>query len=127
MFKILKDKTICLTRGDIATLEVSANLEKDELQNEEAYTFVPGDVVSFKVFQKKDCNSVVIEKRVTIEEEAPVATIRLESKDSRFGDVISKPVDYWYEVELNPDTWPQTLIGYDEDGEKIFRLYPEGA
>lgn len=35
-------------------------------------------------------------------------------------------MDYWYEVELNPETEAQTIIGYDEDGPKIFRLYPEG-
>ena len=25
------------------------------------------------------------------------------------------------------DTQPQTIIGYDEDGAKVFRLFPEGA
>ena len=42
-------------------------------------------------------------------------------------DVISKPKDYWYEVVLNDDSYPQTIIGYDADGPKLFRLYPEGA
>lgn len=42
--------------------------------------------------------------------------------------MVNKPTDFWYEVELNPDTAPQTIIGYDkETGAKIFRLYPEGG
>ena len=122
MFHISKDNRINLTRGDIANIEVTANL-----QDGETYTFKVGDVVSFKVFKKNDCSSIVIEKRVTIEEETQLVTIKLESEDTRFSKVISKPVDYWYEVELNPDTQPQTFIGYDEYGEKIFRLYPEGG
>ena len=53
--------------------------------------------------------------------------IRLRREDTKIGDIIHKPVKYWYEVELNPDTEPQTIVGYDDDGPKIFTLYPEGA
>lgn len=122
MFEILKDKTICLTRGDIANIVVSANL-----QDGEVYTFQKGDVVRLTVYKKRDCANVLIQKDVTVEAEAQTATIRLEKEDTRFGDRISSPTDYWYEVELNPDTAPQTIIGYDAAGEKIFRLYPEGG
>ena len=52
--------------------------------------------------------------------------IYLTEEDTKIGEVISKPKDYWYEVELNPDEEPQTIIGYDEDGAKIFKLFPEG-
>jgi len=45
----------------------------------------------------------------------------------KIGDVINKPTDYWYEIEINPETKPQTIIGYDENGEKILKLYPEGS
>ena len=122
MFEILKDKTICLTRGDIANIVVSASL-----RDAQAYTFQPGDVVRLSVYKKRGCANVLIRKDVVIEAEAQTATIRLEKEDTRFGDLISSPTDFWYEVELNPDTAPQTIIGYDEAGEKIFRLYPEGG
>lgn len=36
----------------------------------------------------------------------------------------SKPIEYWYEIELNGDS---TIIGYDNDGAKKLILYPEGA
>lgn len=122
MFKVLDDKTICVTRGDIANIVVAA-----KLQNGEDYTFAAGSVVRFTVFKKKDCACVVIRKDVTVEADATSVTINLLSADTRIEDIISKPVDYWYEVEVNPDTAPQTIIGYDEAGEKIFRLYPEGG
>lgn len=92
----------------------------------ETYTFRAGDVVRFKVFGKKDCENVVLEKSVTVSEDTEQVEIFLDGDDTKFGEVISKPTDFWYEVELNPDTKPQTIIGYDEEGAKIFKLFPEG-
>lgn len=122
MFQILKNKTICLTRGDIASIVVSA-ITTDE----QPHTFKAGDIVRFNVFAKKQVDNVVINKDVQVTKESQTATIDLETQETRIGDVIHKPVDYWYEIILNPDTAPQTLVGYDEEGEKIFRLYPEGS
>ena len=53
--------------------------------------------------------------------------IALEGYETKFGEVINKPKQYWYEVELNPETSPQTIIGYDEEGAKLFTIYPEGS
>ena len=122
MFVILPDKTICLTRGDVANIIVSASLQDGTL-----YTFKQGDVVRLRVFKKRDCRCVVIQKDVEVSEPAESVTIKLTKTDTTIGDIISRPVDYWYEVEVNPDTEPQTIIGYDETGEKTFRLYPEGG
>jgi hypothetical protein len=121
MFVINDDKSIFLTRGDIANIEVTAR-ESDE----KAYTFKTGDVVRIKVFEKKGCECVVLKKDAVAETETEAITIFLDKEDTKIGDVISKPKDYWYEIELNPDTLPQTIIGYDEDGAKVFRLFPEG-
>ena len=121
MFVINNDKSIYITRGDIAALEISANLSA-----EESYTFKVGDVVRLKVFEKKRHDSIVLTKDTIVESETKLVTINLYSSDTRIGGVINKPVDYWYEVEINPDTAPQTIIGYDQDGPKIFRLFPEG-
>ena len=122
MFVINNDKSIYLTRGDIAAVQISANTSDGEL-----HTFKPGDVVRLLVFEKKRCECVVLKKDVVIKEESPVAEITLMQDDTKIGELIQKPIDYWYEVELNPDTLPQTIIGYDVDGPKIFRLFPEGA
>jgi hypothetical protein len=123
MFRIDQDKTMHLTRGDIAGINITA--KNNDGTN---HTFVEGDVVRLKVFEKKDCNGVVLQKDVAVTEETTNVEIALDSKDTKIGDLINKPKDYWYEVELNPNTAPQTIIGYDDvTGAKVFRLYPEGS
>lgn len=84
------------------------------------------DVLRFRVLEKNHYDSTVMTKDVTITSETSSVDIVLDSNDTRIGAIISKPKDYWYEVELNPNTAPQTIIGYDADGPKIFRLFPEG-
>lgn len=121
MFVVSDDLTIHITRGDAALLSVGATT------GGENYEFKNGDVVRFKVFAKKNCEDVVLKKDTTVTEPTSTVRIVLDSEDTKIGDVISKPTDYWYEVELNPDTNPQTIIGYDENGAKVFKLYPEGG
>ena len=122
MFYIDKtDMTIYITRGDTALFDVSASA------NKENHTFKPDDVVRFKVFAKKDCDDVVLKKDTVVTDYVDKVRILLEREDTTIGEVINKPVDYWYEVELNPDTCPQTIVGYDDNGAKIFKLFPEGG
>ena len=121
MFEINEDKTINITRGDIGAFTVDALNEAGE-----KYLFQKGDVVRIKVTEKKACENVMFQKDFVVEEETEQVEILLTEDETKIGEVISKPTDYWYEVELNPLTNPQTIIGYDEDGAKILRLYPEG-
>lgn len=120
MFEVNNDLSIHITRGDIALLTVTAD------SGNAAYVFEKGDIVRLKVYEKKGCDCVVLMKDITVEETTEKVDILLTGDDTRIGEVIHKPKDYWYEVELNPDTNPQTIIGYDENGAKVFRLYPEG-
>lgn len=121
MFFITSDKTIHLTRGDVATIEVSANTTDGELN-----TFKEGDVVRFQIIEKRKLDNVILRKDTVVEQKQNYAEINLLREDTKIGNLESKPVDYWYEIEINPDTNPQTIIGYDNEGPKIFRLYPEG-
>lgn len=121
MFRINEDKSIYLTRGDHISFALTAN------DNGELHTFRTGDLVRFKVFEKKACNCVMMQKDFRVESDTQEVRIVLEDEDTKIGEEISKPTDYWYEVELNPETQPQTIICYDEDGPKVFRLYPEGG
>lgn len=121
MFVINDDLSIYCTRGDAVVFSVGA------MAGETAYTFKVGDVVRFKVFGKKDCADVVLQKDVPVQTETVEVEFALSGDETGFGEIISKPADYWYEVELNPETNPQTIIGYDENGAKVFRLFPEGG
>lgn len=120
MFRINDDMSIYATRGDIVFFTLTV---EDNGQN---HKFQPDDVVRFTVYGRKDAETVLLQKDFPIFEETESVEIFLGGEDTRFGGVISKPTDYWYEIELNPDSYPQTIISYDEDGAKIFRLYPEG-
>lgn len=107
--------------GD-ATTESEGSAESVTL-----HQFQTGDVIRFKVMEKKGCDQVVLSKDFLVESPTYKVDISLNREDTRIGEVISKPKDYWYEIELNPETVPQTIIGYDEQGPKVFRLYPEGG
>ena len=120
MFKVNDDMSIYCTRGDCGTLVVTADVDGA------AYIFQPEDIVRLKVFCKKECASVVLQRELTVGAVTQEVAIYLSGAVTKIGDIINKPVDYWYEVELNPYTEPRTIIGYDEDGAKLFRLYPEG-
>lgn len=125
MFQINDDLSIYVTRGDAGVITVEAFVGDGD--DASPYRFQPGDVLRLKVFGKKDCDNVVLQKDVGVTEEADSVDIALTEQDTRIGGTINKPLDYWYEVELNPDSDPQTIICYDEEnGPKVFRLYPEG-
>ena len=121
MFVIDEDMTINITRGDTALFELTATI------NGESYEFKYNDIVRLSVFAKKNCEDVVLQKDVRVTADTRTVEITLDGKDTVIGEVISKPTDYWYEIVLNPDTKPQTIIGYDDDGAKIFKLFPEGG
>ena len=121
MFEIKEDLSINITRGDAAELSFGANIGAT------SYEFKIGDVVRFRVFVKKDCEEVVLQKDVEITTPTSEAKISLTGQDTEIGKVISKPVEYWYDVKLNPETYPQTIIGYDDNGAKVFKLFPGGG
>ena len=112
MFKIDNEKNIQITRGDRGTIKLTAKNG----------SFSIGDIIKFSIVEKKDYSNVVFQKEYTVTQEGENAYLTLTEEDTRIGEVISKPVTYWYEIEYNED---QTPISYDEDNAKQFILYPE--
>lgn len=122
MFKVNDDLSIHVTRGDIGLLGITAKNE-----DESDYVFQIGDIVRLGVFEKKKFSSIKLQKDITVQEQGTEVQIPLNKEETTIDSIINAPVDYWYEIQLNPETNPQTIIGYDENGAKIFRLYPEGV
>lgn len=115
-------KEIDLTRGNICVIEVSAvDIKKNR------YTFKANDVVRINVYTKKDYTDLQMTKDVVVLEDTTKVDISLSAQDTTIGNVINKPTTYWYEIILNPDTNPQTLVGYDKKGSKKFVLFPKGV
>lgn len=112
MLKINSDKEIEINRGDRGTIKLIANTGK----------FEEGKKIKFSVVEKGNYNNVILQKEYTITEESQYAYITLTSEDTRIGDIISKKQEYWYEIEYDGDL---TLVGYDDDKQKKFILYPE--
>ena len=121
MYLVNDDMSIYVTRGDAVAFTVTA-----EDQDGNLHHFSAGDTIRFTVVEKKACENVMLQKTFAIETDTTAVEIFLTKADTKIGEVISKPTDYWYEVELNPFTDPQTIIGYDESGERVFKLFPEG-
>lgn len=119
MFVVNEDLTIDCTRGDAGSFSVGAML------GDAPYTFRVGDIVRLTVCAKKDYSSIMLQKDVRVEEETALVEFHLDSDETKFGDVISKATEYWYTIELNPDTYCQTIIGHTQDGARVFMLYPE--
>lgn len=87
--------------------------------------FKANDFIEFKVYRKKEMDKEpLIYKTLTITEPTDTIEITLTTDDTDMKDVENKPIEYWYEIELNNDN---TLIGYDENGPKIFQVYPKGV
>jgi hypothetical protein len=121
MYQTNEDRSIYLTRGDIAFIKVTA------VDGENPYVFKQGDLVTMKVTEKKNCEKVLLEKKFFVTSDTETVEIFLDNNDTKIGETISKPKDYWYEICLDNEFGTQTIIGYDEDGARVFRLYPEGG
>ena len=115
-------KQIQINRGDATTLNVTA---KDKYKN--PYTFQVGEIVGIKITSKKDEEDVILEKEVEVEEETTVVQIPLTTAEMKIGEIINKPVTYWYEIYIDASGEVQTIIGYDEEGPKEFVLNPEAS
>ena len=124
MFKIIDDRHIELTRGDMLPLTIDAKNEDGT-----SYEFKVGDIVRIKIFEKGKVENVVVEKSFEITEPCTEFDIDLTANETKIGEYIKKPVEYWYEIEINPDTpYTNTIVGYDRElGPAIFWLIPEGG
>lgn len=113
MFKIV-NKTFHVSRGDSGTVNL-------KLKNT---TFRVEDDVVFRIYEVQGLDEApIIEVHTSVEEESDTANIFLSGEDTNFGDLGNEIVDYWYEIAVNED---RTIIGFDESGAKIFKLYPTG-
>lgn len=114
MFKIIDD-VIHITRASEAVIE----LQIDD------YTFSIGDTIELRIYEKNGLNKPPVKtKEIEVTQAGSSIDIELTCEDTDIGNPINKVTDYWYEIELNDK---QTIIGYDENGAKILKLYPKGV
>lgn len=116
----IEGTTIKINRGDVLNFSLSI-----EQENGTPYTFVNGDKIIFSVYNKNKMNDkAILLKEIEATPETTNIAISCTKEETSLGDLINKPVDYWYEIELNGE---YTVLGYDDNGAKILTLYPEGS
>ena len=122
MFVVNEDKTIECTRGDAGVFSVSASI------GESNYLFQPNDVIRLTVCEKKNYSRILRQKDVTVTTATTSVEFPLDSDETKIGGVINKPTEFWYTIELNPDSYNcQTLVGHTKEGARVFMLYPEAV
>lgn len=134
--RVIEGTTIKINRGDYLPIKLKAKqpaLDEDGkiIYDEDGkpvlldYTFQEGDTIRFGVYNKRKLDrDALLLKEIFVDEESDTVQFTITSQEMKIGKLINKPKDYWYEITMNNG---QTLIGYDEDGAKILRLYPEGS
>lgn len=111
--------TLHLTRGDRCTFKVYAT---EETSGTRCY-FPAGSTVSFIIVPRLGyTDGEVLRKTVNVTSDTQEVEFLLTENDTKIGDMIDKRVKYWYNVVVNDDI---TIIGSDENGEKVIYIYPE--
>lgn len=116
MLKI-KNKTIHLNRGDSASIQIACNNSSFDI----------GQKLCMYVMEAGNCENILAQVETDILEESNTATLSITSEATKS---LSEPFshgakEFWYELELQNGIERTTLIGFDENGPKLFILYPE--
>lgn len=116
----IEGTTIKLNRGD--TLNISLTIKKEDGTD---YSFEEGDKITFSLYNKGKLNEkAVLLKEVQATPGTTSVNIYCTNEETKIGELINKPIDYWYEIELNNE---YTILGYDDEGAKLLKLFPEGS
>lgn len=86
------------------------------------YKFLVGDVVKLNIYERKGYDKEPVKSiEVSVTKEGNEVQIPITEEDSTFGEIPNKEKVYWYDISLNE---AYTVVGFDEDGEKEFIMYP---
>lgn len=111
---------IKLNRGD--TLNINLTIKKEDGTD---YSFEEGDKITFSIYNKGKLNEkALLLKEVQATPGTTSINIYCTNEETKIGELVNKPIDYWYEIELNNEF---TILGYDDEGAKLLKLFPEGS
>lgn len=113
--------TIKCNRGDSGHLFIRKSDSDGNIEQ-----FAVGDVVIFTIKNNFGEDTVILRKEKTVNEVCDSVQIDFSSEDTMIGELISEPIEYQYDVKVNGQS-NNTILGYDDDGAKIFKLYPSGS
>ena len=113
MFKIVHN-TVHVTRGDSGVITVKFK---------DGSVLPEGSDVTFGVYRKNELDAEpVLWKLQTISSNETSVDLYIDGTFNMENPENGRE-EYWYELKVGPDN---TVLGYDENGPKIFYLYPSG-
>lgn len=114
MFKIV-NKTFHVSRGNSGIVNLTLK----------SGNFNTDDIVTLRIYEVQGLDAEPIKTISSVVEfDGQTATLIMDSEDTDFGDLGNEVTDYWYEIKVNED---KTILGFDDSGAKIFKLYPTGV
>ena len=106
-------------RGDAGYIDIRKSDSEDNTE-----IFSKGDKVIFSIKNNFSEPEVILRKTVDVEEDTETVRIEFSHEDTLIGDLITNYMDYEYDINVNNK---DTILGHDDSGAKIFRVYPTGS
>jgi len=112
---IIKNETFYVTWGDKGSFDITF----------QDYTFSANDEIELNVYEEDAMDEEpVLNKKLVVAAAADTVTMNLNHDDTKLGDPSNEKRVYWYEITLNGE---QTPFCFDENGPKLFYIYPGGV
>ena len=113
----IDNKEISLSKGDKGVIQF------DMTQDGEPVILDGTDKITMAIYEEENLDKdplKVIEAEINLDEN--IAEIPINEATTDFVPEDNMPFNYWYQIE-----WAgNVVIGYDKEGPKTFRVYPQG-
>lgn len=114
--------TIKVFRGDSGHFDISKTDSDGNIEQ-----FKQGDKVILSVKENFGENNVLLRKTITVKNDCDKVEFPITSEESiSLSSLISEPIEYEYDIKVE-GTEHSTIIGHDDSGAKIFKVYPTGS
>lgn len=121
MLKIDGNKTIHITRGDLGIFKINFTIPYS------GYVLGPDSFVRLSVYEAGDLSNCIFYVDSYAGQTTNEIIMRIDPLDTLDNiEPINSPRTYWYEIEIDPGSnfYEKTPVGYDENGPKLFIVYP---
>lgn len=114
--------TIKVFRGDSGHFDISKTDKEGNIEN-----FKKGDKVILSVKQNFAESEILLRKTIIVEEDCIKVEFPISDEDTiSLTEIISEPIELEYDIKVD-GTEKTTIIGHDDSGAKIFKVYPSGS
>lgn len=114
--------TIKAYRGSSGYIRVSKTDDEGNIEQ-----FAANDVVTLSVKNNFGESDPILRKQVTVQSACDYVDITISSSETKsMSELISEPVEFEYDINVNGEE-NTTIIGHDDSGAKIWKLYPSGS